>query len=468
MQSKTYDMTQGPLLRKIILYTIPIILTGILQLLFNAADLVVVGRCCGSLSVGAVGATGAIINLITNLFIGLSVGAGVTVAHGIGSGRDEDVRRTVHTAMPTALISGVILTVIGFFGARTFLGLMGTPDDVIGLSATYMKIYFLGITASMVYNFGSAILRAAGDTKSPLIFLTFAGILNVILNLFFVMVLDLDVAGVALATTASQIVSALLIVRALMKREDSCRFFPKKMKFYRRQFNRILSIGFPAGIQGSLFSISNVIIQSSINSFGSVAISGNSAAGNIEGFVYMSMNSYHQTAINFTGQNYGAGKYDRIRKIMIICLVSVFCTGLSLGCISRFFGRSLLSVYIPGDTEAIRFGLIRMTYICIPYFLCGLMDVTTGLIRGIGYSVLPMIITIAGVCVMRIAWISTIFRIPRYHTLESLYLSYTISWTLTFLTELAVFIILMKKKKRSAAAKVKETSEKTVPTRKNG
>ena len=445
MQKNTAYMTEGPLLKKILLYTFPIILTGILQLLFNAADLVVVGRYCGRLSVAAVGATGAIINLMTNLFIGLSVGAGVSVAHALGAGHSKDVSRTVHTAIPIAIVSGIFLTIIGVLGSETFLRLMDTPSDVIGLSATYMRIYFCGITATMVYNFGAAILRAAGDTKSPLYFLTAAGIVNVILNLIFVIVLDLDVAGVALATTASQVMSALLIIRALMKRTDSCKFSFRKMKIHRRQLTKILQIGFPAGIQGSLFSISNVIIQSSINSFGSIAVSGNSAAGNIEGFVYMSMNSYSQTAVNFTGQNHGAGKFDRLKKIMIICLVSVFCTGFLFGLLVRIFGKPLLSFYIPGDKEAISYGLIRLTYICIPYFICGLMDATTGLIRGIGYSVLPMIITIAGVCGMRIVWIYTIFQIPKYHTLQNLYLSYTISWSLTFVTELIVFLVLLRK-----------------------
>ncbi len=443
--SDEMNMTEGPLLKKIILYTLPIILTGVLQLLFNAADLVVVGRFGSDTSVASVGATSSIITLITNLFIGLSVGAGVAVAHGLGAGKSDEVHKTVHTAIPTALVSGVILTVIGICGSRFFLELMDTPDDVINLSATYMKIYFIGITSSMIYNFGSAILRAGGDTKSPLIYLTVAGIVNVILNLIFVIMLKMDVAGVATATTVSQTVSAILILRALMKREDACRLTLSKMRFHRRQIIRIIQIGIPAGIQGSLFSISNVIIQSSINSFGSVVMSGNAAAGNIEGFVYMSMNSFSQTAINFTARNYGAGKIDRLRKIMWLCLASVFVTGLTLGVTARFFGKSLLSIYIPDKPEDISYGLIRMTYICIPYFLCGLMDVTTGLLRGINYSVLPMIISVAGVCVFRIVWIYTVFRIPEYHTLQSLYISYTISWTITFLTELVIYIVLLKK-----------------------
>ncbi|WP_455530519.1 MATE family efflux transporter [Ruminococcus sp.] len=449
MHSKSYDMCEGPLVGKIILYTIPIILTGILQLLFNAADLVVVGRCCGDISVGAVGATGALINLMVNLFIGLSVGAGVTVAHSIGAGRSEDVRRTVHTAIPAALISGAFLTVVGVLFSGTFLKMMDTPENVLPLSASYMRIYFCGTIPSMLYNFGSAILRAAGDTKSPLYFLTAAGILNVLLNLFFVIVLHMDVAGVALATSLSQTLSALLIIRELMHRDDACKLELTKMKIYGRQLKRIIQIGFPAGLQSSIFAVSNVIIQSSINEFGNilghVVLSGNSAAQNVEGFVYTSMNSYSQTSLNFTSQNYGAGKLDRIRRIMWICLIAVFCTGACLGLTALFFGEPILSIYLHNSQESIKYGMIRMTYIMIPYFLCGLMDVTTGLIRGLGRSVLPMLITVIGVVGIRLGWIFGIFRIPKYHTLESLYFSYTISWIATFAVELGVFLFIMRK-----------------------
>lgn len=441
-------MCEGPLVSKIIFYTIPIILTGILQLLFNAADLVVVGQCNGSNSVGAVGATGALINLIVNLFIGLSVGAGVTVAHGIGAGRSEDVRRTVHTAIPTAVICGAVLTVVGVLFSETFLRLMDTPSNQLHLSASYMRIYFCGTIASMLYNFGSAILRAAGDTKSPLYYLTAAGFLNIILNLIFVIAFKMDVAGVALATVISQTLSAALVVRALMKRDDACRLELKKVHIYGRQLKRIFQIGFPAGLQSSIFAISNVIIQSSINSFGPIVNSGNAAAQNIEGFVYTSMNSYSQTSLNFTGQNYGAGKLDRIRKIMWICLVAVFCTGAFLGLTALFFGRPLLSIYLPDSKEAIKHGLVRMTYIMVPYFLCGLMDVTTGLIRGLGRSVLPMLITVIGVVGIRLGWIYIVFRMPEYHSVKSLYFSYTISWIVTFAVELGVFLSIMRKLKK--------------------
>ena len=300
------NMLTGPLLPNIILYTIPIILTSLLQLLFNAADLVIVGRFCGSISVAAVGATGSITNLLVNFFVGLSVGAGVTVAHGLGSREDSVVHNTVHTALPTALLSGVLLTVIGVSFSGTFLHWMGTPDTVLPLSSLYMKIYFAGITFTMVYNFCAAILRAAGDTKSPLVYLSFAGVINVVLNVIFVTAFHMNVAGVALATTISQAISAVLVVRALMTRTDACRLELKKMRFHPVQLSKMLRIGLPAGIQSSLFSISNVLIQSSINSFGDVLMSGNAAAGNIEGFIYASLNAFHQTAVNFMGQNAGA------------------------------------------------------------------------------------------------------------------------------------------------------------------
>ena len=448
MKNSTAYMCEGPLLKKIIFYTIPIIFSGFLQLLFNAADLVVVGRFCGNLSVAAVGATSALINLIVNLFIGLSVGAGVAVAHAIGAGLENETRRTVHTAVPAAVICGMILTIVGLLFAGTFLELMGTPHDVIGLSTTYMRIYFCGMTFSMLYNFGAAILRAAGDTKSPLIFLSCAGILNVILNVFFVVAFKMDVAGVALATSISQAVPAVLVIYAHIQRKDSCKLNLKKLKIYRKPLIKILTVGVPAGIQGSLFAISNVIIQSSVNSFGSLVMSGSAAGANIEGFVYTAMNSFHQTALNFVGQNMGAKKYDRIGKIAWICLSCVAVTGLFLGVLSYVFGNSLLSIYITDSREAIQYGLLRMRYICLPYFLCGLMDVTTGIIRGMGSSVPPMIVTVLGVCAIRIGWIFTIFRIPQFHTLECLFISYPISWTITFLAEIVVYITLRASQKK--------------------
>lgn len=448
MKKQNSDMCSGPIFKNIVLYTLPIIFTGVLQLLFNAADLIIVGQFRGSDSIAAVGATSAIINLIINLFIGLSVGVSVTVAQGIGGGKDEDVQKTIHTAIPTAIISGIILTIIGVFCSELFLKLMGTPDNIIHLSAIYMKIYFCGITATMIYNFGSAILRAAGDTMSPLIFLLIAGVINTILNITFITLFSMGVDGVALATTISQFISAILVIISLMKRSDCCKLSLKKLRFHKLQLLRIIRIGLPAGIQGSLFSISNVIIQSSVNSFGSVVMSGNAAAQNIEGFVYITMNSFHQTAVNFTGQNYGALKFSRIKKILIYTLTSVCTVGLVLGITAVFLSKPLLGIYITDSPEAIKYGIIRLKYICLSYFLCGIMDVMTGMMRGIGSSFAPMIITILGVCGMRIGWIYTIFQIPKYHSVVSLYLSYPVSWAITFAVEITVFLIFFKQKKR--------------------
>ncbi len=441
------SMTEGPLFSNIVLYTIPIILTSILQLLFNAADLVIVGRFKGSLSVAAVGSTGSITMLIVNLFIGLSIGAGVTVAHGLGAKKDQEVHRTVHTALPAAIVSGIILTILGISLSETLLTLMNTPENVLPLSALYMKIYFAGITFNMVYNFCASILRAAGDTKSPLLFLTIAGVINVILNVFFVTVFDMNVEGVALATIISQAVSAILVVIALMKRSDSCKLKLKKMRFYKQQLLKIIRIGLPAGIQGSLFSISNVIIQSSINSFGDIVMSGNAAAANIEGFVYVALNSFHQTAVNFIGQNAGAKKYKRVNKILWICLGCVTVVGLVAGGAVYSVADNLLSIYITDSAEAITYGIIRMTFICLPYFLCGLMDVSTGALRGMGASVAPMIISVLGVCGIRITWIYTVFQLPKFHTPQCLYFSYTVSWITTFIIQMITFFFVYKKHK---------------------
>lgn len=455
MRNSSADMCEGPLFKKIVLYTVPIMLTGLLQLLFNAADLVVVGRYCGSVSVAAVGATGSLINLIVNLFIGLSVGAGVSVAHAIGENNAEKAHDTVHTAIPTAAVSGIALTVIGLVFSERFLGLMGTPDDVIELSSLYMKIYFCGMTSSMLYNYGGSILRAAGDTKSPLIFLFIAGVLNVILNVVFVVAFKMDVAGVALATALSQTLSAVLVLLALSKRTDMCRLSVKELRFRAAPLKKMMKIGLPAGIQGSLFSISNVLIQSSVNSFGSVVMSGNAAAQNIEGFVYNAMNSFHQTALNFTGQNFGAKKYERLNKIMFICLACVTVVGITAGTGFFFAAKPLLSIYITDSAEAIAYGALRMNYICLPYFLCGIMDVMTGTIRGIGVSFTPMLITVLGVCVFRVGWIYTVFAAEQYHTLKMLYISYPISWLITFAAELIAFLAINAHRRKKLA---KETA----------
>lgn len=440
------DMCHGPLFIKIIKYTIPIILSSVLQLFFNAADLIVVGRFCGSISVGAVGATSSLTNLFVNFFIGLSVGAGVTVAQGLGAKDEKKVHYAVHTAIPTAFVGGVVLTIVGILLSRPALVWMGTPAEQLELSALYMRIYFAGIIAMLLYNFGAAILRAAGDTQRPLIYLAIAGILNVILNFIFVVYFHLDVAGVALATTISQCVSAVLVIITLMRRTDACKFSLSKMHFDKIALIRILKIGMPAGLQSSLFSISNVLIQSSVNSFGEMAVSGAAAASSIESFVYVIINSFSQTALNFTGQNYGAGNYKRIHKILGYCLLSASVSGLVSGVAVYALAEPLLSIYLTDSPEAIAYGVLKMTYICLPYFLCGLMDITTGVIRGMGYSIVPMLVTVLGVCGLRVAWIYTVFQY--YHTLECLYLSYTVSWILTAMVQFSIYLGICSARKR--------------------
>lgn len=446
MRVQSRSMLHGPLFSHIVVYTIPIILTSLLQLLFNAADLVVVGRFCGSISVAAVGATGALTNLIVNLFIGLSVGTGVVVAHGLGARADEDVHKTVHTAIPTALAGGIVLTVVGVSCAGLFLQWMGTPDNVLPLSTIYMRVYFSGMTFTLIYNYCASILRAVGDTRSPLIFLSLAGVINVVLNVFFVTVLHMNVAGVALATIISQAISASLVVRALMRRQDACRLELKKLRFYKEPLLKMIRIGLPAGIQGSVFSASNVIIQSSINSFGDILMSGNAAAANIDGFVYVIQNAFQQTTVNFVGQNTGARKYDRVKKTVMICLASVTVVGIVVGVGVYLLGPRLLSIYITDSAEAISWGMVRLLYVCAPYFICGLMEVAVGGLRGMGASLTSMVISILGVCGIRIVWIYTIFQMDQFHTPGNLYLSYPVSWVVTFAIQMLAFVLMYKRR----------------------
>ena len=445
MRKRQINMLEGPLFAGILSYTIPIMLTGILQLLFNAADLVVVGQFRGADAVAAVGATGALTNLIVNLFIGMSIGAGVTVAHGLGGKQNAVVHRTVHTALLLSLVSGLILTVVGILFSGRFLEMMGTDKDVLPLSALYMRIYFGGITFTMVYNFCASILRAAGDTKSPLIFLTIAGVINVILNIIFITVFDMSVDGVALATVISQAISATLVVIALMRRNDACKLELKKLRFHANQLKKIISIGLPAGIQSSLFAISNVIIQSSVNSFGKVVMAGHAAAGNLDGFVYVVQNAFMQTTVNYVGQNTGARKFDRIKKVVRTCTLMVIVSGFLCGTLMWVFGRNLLAIYLPNDPASIEWGMIRLMMIGIPYFLCGVMEVSTGALRGIGSSVSAMMISILGVCGLRIVWIMTVFK--HFHTLDCLYFSYTVSWLAVAAVQFLTFVVIYKKKK---------------------
>lgn len=447
---KDVNMLKGPIFGSVIAYTVPIILTNILQICFNTADLIVVGRFCGSLSVAAVGSTSALINLIITLFVGVSIGCGITAAQSLGAGDKEKTSQIVHTAIPVSLISGIILSVVGFFGSGFLLKLMGTPAKVLPLSTLYLKIYFIGIIATMVYNFSSAILRAAGDTKSPLIFLSLAGIVNVILNLVFVLFFDMDVAGVALATSISQFLSAILAVFALMKRTDACRLYLNRLKIYKKPLKEFIRIGIPAGIQSSMFSFSNVIIQSSVNSLGEVVVSGSAASMNIENFVYTAMNAFHQTALNFTGQNIGVKNYQRAKRVFKTCLLCCSVTGLVLGSLCFIFGKQLLGIYITDSPEAISVGMTRLSIICLSYALCGAMDVTTGAIRGMGVSLQPMIITILGVCGLRVLWVLTVFAIPQFHTVAGLYASYPVSWSITLVAELITYFAVVRKKQKSA------------------
>lgn len=439
-------MINGPLLGKIILYYVPVMLSGILQLLFNAADIVVVGKFAGDEALAAVGSTSSLINLLVNVFIGLSVGTNVLVARYYGAGQKQELSEMVHTSILTSIISGIFLIFAGIFLSKPILTLMATPEDVIDMSVLYIRIYFAGMPVMMLYNFGSAILRAVGDTKRPLYYLTVAGVINVILNLFFVIVFHMSVAGVALATVISQGVSAFLVVRCLVKSEGEYRLEFSKLHVNGEKLGKMIRIGLPAGLQGALFSISNVLIQSSVNSFGKIAMAGNTAASNIEGFVYTSMNSLYQTSISFTGQNYGAKKFDRIGKILGICLSLVIAVGLILGNGAYLFGGTILKLYT-NNPEAISYGVLRLSVICTTYCLCGMMDVIVGSIRGLGYGIMPMLVSLTGACLFRIVWICTIFR--TYHTLTCLYLSYPISWALTFLAHLICFLIVFSKLKKS-------------------
>lgn len=433
------NMLEGPLLGGVIAYTIPVMLSGVLQLLFNAADLIIVGKFCGSVSVGAVGATGSLTALIVNLFVGLSVGAGVAVAHGIGSRDEQQVREAVHTAVPLALIGGAILTVAGVTLSEPLLILMGTPENTLPLSVVYMEIYFLGITFTMVYNFCAAILRAAGDTRSPLIFLTLSGVINVVLNVFFVTVFHMNVAGVALATIISQGIAATLSTVALMRRKDACQLQLCRMRIHKRVLKKIVRIGLPAGIQSSLFAISNVMIQSSVNSFGDIFVSGNAAAGNLEGFLYVALNSFHQTTVNYVGQNVGARQYRRANNTVWLCQGCVIVTGIAIGMFLNVFGETLLGFYISDSAEAIACGLTRFRYVAIPYFIFGLLEVSTGALRGYGRSLGPMLVSVLGICGIRLLWVFAVFPIPAFHSPKWLYLSYPISWIITLTVQMILF-----------------------------
>ncbi len=444
------DMTEGKLFPKILLFSLPLMASGVLQLLFNAADLVVVGRYSGEEALGAVGSTGSLVNLIVQVFMGLSVGTNVVAARFFGAQDEDGVSRTVHTSILVSLIGGIAVGVFGFLMAKPLLTLMDTPPDVLPLAVQYMKIYFIGMPACMVYNFGSAILRAEGDTRRPLYFLTAAGVLNVILNLVTVIGFHMGVSGVALATTVSQTLSAILVVICLMRMPGSFRLELRKLRVSKEILLMMAKIGLPAGLQGSIFSVSNVMIQSAVNSFQSTAVvAGNTAASNIEGFIYTIMNSVYHAAITFTGQNYGAKKYDRINKILRDCLIFVFAAGALTGVLAFVFAPQLLSIYTDKQ-EAIAVGMKRMSLICVTYFLCGMMDTMVGMLRGLGYSVMPMIVSLVGACGLRIVWIYTVFA--QFRTLESLYISYPISWFITLTVHVICYTVVKRRLDRRIAA----------------
>ena len=452
--SRSYeiDMCSGPLIPKILLFSVPLMLSGILQLLFNAADIIVVGQFTGSQAMAAVGSTGALNNLIINIFIGFSIGSSVLMARYYGAKENDDIRTLVHTSILLGILSGIVLIVIGTLLARPLLSLMGTPDDVIDQAVLYMRIIFLGMPALITYDFGAGILRAIGDTRRPLIYLFASGIINVALNLFFVIVFSLGVAGVALATIISQYTSASLVLRCMIKSDSSYHLSLKELRINGQKLKQIVRIGLPAGIQGAVFSISNVLIQSSVNSFGTVVMAGNTAASNIEGFVYTAMNSFYQASTSFTSQNIGAKKTGRIIPILLSCLLLVSAVGIGLGGIAVGFGKELLGIY-SSDTSVISYGLERLSVVCFTYFLCGLMDVTCGSIRGMGYSMTPTIVSLTGACGLRILWIYTVFRMNR--TLFTLYLSYPISWIVTFVFHLICFTIFYKRLKSGNSKRMK-------------
>lgn len=446
------DMTSGPFFKKIAIFCLPLMLTGILQLLYNAADLVVVGQFGSEPNaVGAVGSTSALINLLVNLFMGLSIGGNVVCARYFAAKNEQKLERVVHTSIAVSFIFGVILSVIGIIFADILLTMMNNP---ISLARVYLRIYFIGMPFNMVYNFAASILRGVGDTKRPFYYLTISGVINFILNLFFVIVLKMDVDGVAIATVIAQVISCILIMRCLLKSNEAYKFRLKKLHIYKEELIEITKIGLPAGIQGSIFSISNVIIQSSVNMFGDTIINGNATAQSIEGFVYVAINSVYSAALAFVGQTIGAKKYENIKKITINCLIFVILVGVVMGVAFFLCGEYLARIYtkVPAEIEVAK---IRLCYLCLPYALCGIMDVMVGILRGMGKSLVPMIVSIVGVCGFRIAWIFLIFY--NYTNFESatdlhlLYISYPISWIITFSIHLITYFI----SKRSLFKRVK-------------
>ena len=438
-------MCNGTIMDKLISFALPLMLSGILQLMFNAVDIVVVGRFSGSESLAAVGSTTALINIFTNLFIGISLGANVLSARFYAAGRKKEMSETVHTAILFALVSGIAMAVVGVVFSKWALNLMGTPDDVINLSTLYMKIYFLGMPFFMLYNYGAAILRAVGDTKRPLYFLILAGTVNALLNMFLVIEFGLGVAGVAIATVVSQMISCVLVLGCL-RRTDACyKLYPSKLSMKKEYLIQIFQVGVPAGIQSTVINFSNALLQSSVNSFGSIAMAGYTAANNVLGFLFVSVNSVTQACMSFTSQNFGVGKYKRMDRVLIDCLILTVTVGLTLGCGAYFFGTEILQIYTE-DPEVIRCGIEILSITTVPYFLCGIMDLFPGALRGMGYSVVPMILSIIGTVGMRILWIFVFF--PQNRSLFFLFISYPGSWIATIVMQVVCFFFVRRHLRR--------------------
>ena len=442
-------MTEGPLLRSTLLFALPLFLSGLLQLFFNAADTIVVGRFAGQEALAAVGSVGSLNALLVNIFLGLSIGANVIVARAVGARDRQKVHDAVHTAVTISVLCGILLAFIGYFAAHPLLLMMGTPEDVIDLAALYVRIIFLGMPVQMLYNFSAAVLRAVGDTKRPLYFLTASGIVNVLLNLLFVIVFKMSVAGVALATVLSHFVSTGLVVHSLLTRHDDVRLDPHKLRVNRRLLWQIVRIGLPSGIQSSMFSISNILIQSSINSFGTIAMAGSAAAGNLCSFIYQAVAAFQSTATTFTGQNVGARKPRRVLKTQYVCqLWCMIVTGV-MGVGNLVFGEQLLSLYNT-DPEVIKWGIERIVVANAPYFVMGIQSVFSGGLRGMGYSLLPMCISLGGICLLRVVWLATVFR--AHPTMTCLMLSHPASWILTSIFMSAFFFIFYHRLKKSHTA----------------
>lgn len=449
-RSHEIDMTNGPIFSKIIVFTFPLMLTSILQLLFNAADVIVVGKFAGSLALAAVGSSGSLVNLLVNVFIGISTGVNVLAARFYGSKNDKEMARCVHCSIALSGVLGIFVGILGYFVSSPILQMMNTDPSVLPLAALYLKIYFLGVPATVVYNFGAAILRAIGDTDRPLKFLLLSGIINVGLNLVTVICFHMGVAGVAIATAVSQYAAAILVIRCLMQSDSSYHLDLKRLHINKDMLLWTLQIGIPAGLQSTFFSFANVTIQSAINSFGYVVMAGNSAASNVDGFIYVTMNAFYHAALCFTSQNVGARKFERLNKVLFSCVACVVFVGISVALLVYMFGPQLLSLYIPNsdaDRDAvIAAGMVRLTYVALPYFLCGLMEVATGALRGIGKSWTPLVISLLGACVLRIIWVMVIFK--AFPTLEVLYLSYPITWTITPTVHFIALFFARKKMKQ--------------------